>query len=115
MLLIIDKPPEIKMKCFVYLYFLVLMIPVFADVTIRDMTITWHTFDYTLAEDYTLESWTDTPYDTVSHSQKIMKKLIYTRRYPIRKDNHLLMITNSVPEISDWIKTIQIHLTQVRR
>lgn len=37
-----------------------------AQVTIRDTTITWHTFRYTLNKDYTINWYTDKQYDTVS-------------------------------------------------
>lgn len=47
---------------------LLLAIPMFlkAQVTIRDTTIFWCTFKYELNEDYTVNWYTNTPYDTVS-------------------------------------------------
>ena len=36
-----------------------------AQVTVRDTTIVWHTFDYVLNDDHTMNWSTDTPYDTI--------------------------------------------------
>ncbi|MDZ7723071.1 MAG: DUF5107 domain-containing protein [candidate division KSB1 bacterium] len=53
-----------------FLMILILIIPLSlpAAVSMRDTTIVWHTFDYQLTDDNMMESWSDTPYDTVSRT-----------------------------------------------
>ena len=54
----------------IILILLILIIPLSlpAAVSMRDTTIVWHTFDYQLTDDNMIESWSDTPYDTVSRT-----------------------------------------------
>ncbi len=59
---------------------LLLLIPslLFAQVTIRDTTITWHTFKYELNDDNTVHWNTDTQYDTTS---KIFQGIVIENEY----------------------------------